>query len=168
MSRPGYVPCRGVCGVREHRIGTAAERNCGRRASAARASVSSASFPAGQPSGVDTVLDVGEACVRAWRVVRAWWGRTGAPTTLPPAPTPVELHQKRLALRRQLKRQQPRLRGAELEARADALMQRDLQKLNRKRAAWHRWHAPAHMPAPAPVVDPSMRARRPPPSRPGL
>ncbi len=167
MSRAGYVPCRGGCGVREHRIGTAAERNCGRRATrsgAARRRTDTAP-PGLERSGVDTLFDTVKALGHVWRAVRAWWGRTEAPTSLQPAPTPVDLHQKRLALRRQLKKEQPRLRGAELEARTDALMRKDLQKLNRRRAAWHRWHAPAGTPAPPLVIDPSLRARRQPPPR---
>lgn len=166
MSRPGYVPCRGACGAREHRIGTAAERNCGRRPTtrSAGAGPAYAASPGSQRSGVDILFETGRAFVRLWRTVRAWWGRTEAPTSLPLAPSPADLHAKRVVYRQRLRRQQPRLRGAELEARADALMDKHLQELNRQRAAWHRWHAPAGTSEPAEVVDPSRRARRPPSS----
>ena len=168
MSRAGYVPCRGGCGVREHRLGTAAAANYGRGGGRRARRTGAPSYAPTARSSVDTALDLVAAFVGGWRRLQAWWGRSSAPTQLPPAPTPAELHARRRVYRQRIKKQQPRLRGAELEARTDALMQRDLHDLNRKRAAWHRWHAPAHMPAPTPVVDPSMRARRPPPSRPGM
>ncbi len=161
MTRAGHVPCRGGCGVTEHRIGTAAAARCGARAQrSARSHADAGTGSYTEGDWLDTLLGIGRVVVRAARALREWWGRAGAPTTEPRRPTPVELQQRRHAIRAGLQRRDPQLRGAALEDRTRQLLTREVETYNKRAAAWHRHHAPPGTPAPTPLPDLSDLLRR--------